>query len=124
MRGGSIDGELIYGDLVCIRCFIEIAGDKASNWLLTARDVRVELETTTPSGRVWDNQAWLWVEPSDLRTQGQDVLRDALVVSSEIDDPDLPELLREDGQHGAADTIEELQGRLDRINAALKGASR
>lgn len=65
MRGGSIDGDALYGDMVCARCFMAIAEEKgiAKGWRVMAIDVRVDLETTTPAGRVWDAEQWLWVEP-------------------------------------------------------------
>jgi hypothetical protein len=65
MRGGSINGDPIFGDLVCASCFIEIAEKSgvASHFRVTAEQVNVELETTTPSGRVWDEDRNLWVDP-------------------------------------------------------------
>jgi hypothetical protein len=68
MRGGSIDGEPIYEDMVCAACFISIAKEKgiASGFRLSADDVTASLETTTPSGRVWDDSSQLWREPAAL----------------------------------------------------------
>lgn len=64
MRGGSVDGNPIHDDLVCPSCFIGLAMDAgiASGWRLIATDVNVLLETVTPSGRVWDDAAFLWDE--------------------------------------------------------------
>lgn len=64
MRGGSINGEPQYDDLVCATCFMELAEEKgiASAFRVTAEQVNVELETTTPSGRTWDNDAFMWQE--------------------------------------------------------------
>lgn len=65
MRGGSINGEWEYDELICPTCFAELAEERgiASAWRLAAGVVNVELETVTPSGRVWDASQWLWVEP-------------------------------------------------------------
>lgn len=63
MRGGSINGEPEFSDMVCAACFIELANDRdiAHGFRVTAEVVNVELETTTPSGRVWDSERFLWV---------------------------------------------------------------
>lgn len=65
MRGGSINGNPIYSDMVCPTCFATIAEEAgvADGWTLTARNVHVELETVTPSGRVWSDEQQLWVKP-------------------------------------------------------------
>lgn len=64
MRGGSIEGDSIYGDMVCARCFTVLAEEKgiASLFRLTADKVNVELETVTPSGRVWSDEKQLWLD--------------------------------------------------------------
>lgn len=64
MRGGSINGEPLYSDMVCAACFMVIAEEKgvAAHFRVTADIVNVELETVTPSGRVWDADKWLWRE--------------------------------------------------------------
>ncbi|MEA3042952.1 MAG: hypothetical protein QOH47_790 [Sphingomonadales bacterium] len=66
MRGGSIDGEPIYGDMVCATCFTVIAEAKgiASRWRLQPDVLNVALETVTPSGRTWDSDRWLWADPA------------------------------------------------------------
>jgi hypothetical protein len=66
MRGGSIDGEPKHDDLVCATCFMQLAEEAgvASHFKVFAERVNVELETTTPSGRVWDEERQLWVDPS------------------------------------------------------------
>ena len=65
MRGGSIDGEPLYDDLVCATCFMEIAEEKgiADGFKVFAKRVHVELETVTPTGRVWDEDRQLWSDP-------------------------------------------------------------
>lgn len=65
MRGGSIDGDAMFGDMVCATCFTALAEERglASIWRLTADVVNVPLETVTPSGRVWDEKQELWIDP-------------------------------------------------------------
>lgn len=62
MRGGSINGDELYSGIVCPICFAQIAGQQrvADAWWLTAKEVHVELETVTPSGRVWNEIRQLW----------------------------------------------------------------
>jgi hypothetical protein len=65
MRGGSINGDEEHDGIVCPTCFAQLAEERvgAGPWRLTAVRVKADLETTTPSGRVWDKRAWLWVTP-------------------------------------------------------------
>jgi len=62
MRGGCIDGDPLFGDMVCVSCFIALAMEQgaASDFRVDARTVNVTLQTTTPSGRTWDDKSWLW----------------------------------------------------------------
>jgi uncharacterized protein YfdQ (DUF2303 family) len=64
IRGGSIDGDSQYDDMVCATCFMQLAEEQgiATKFRVTAEEASVELETTTPSGRVWDEQRFLWVD--------------------------------------------------------------
>lgn len=64
MRGGSINGPWQWDEIVCPICFAELAeaAGIANVWRLTARFVHVELETVTPSGRVWDDETQLWLD--------------------------------------------------------------
>lgn len=59
MRGGSINGDEEHG-IVCPICFAALAEERgiATCWRLDAEAVNVELETVTPSGRVWDGRRW------------------------------------------------------------------
>jgi hypothetical protein len=93
MRGGSIDGEPLFNDMVCASCFMELAEQVgiAWNWRVDAQQVNVPLETTTPSGRVWDAGRWLWVHPSKASPAQEGEGRWALVHCSHCD-----ELPRED----------------------------
>lgn len=66
MRGGDINGSEILDGVVCPVCFAYLAeaGRVADGgWVLTSRRVLVELQTVTPSGRVWDEAQMLWVDP-------------------------------------------------------------
>jgi len=71
MRGGSINGNEMYEGIVCPTCFALLAeaAGLAEFWQFSAQRVHVELETVTPSGRVWDEQTWLWRLADDLRGQ-------------------------------------------------------
>lgn len=62
MRGGSINGDDLYDGIVCPMCFAQLAGQHrvADAWWFTAKEVHVELETVTPSGRVWNEIRQLW----------------------------------------------------------------
>lgn len=62
MRGGSINGNELYDGIVCLTCFAHIAEIRhiADLWKLSAKRVSVQLETVTPSGRVWDETTWMW----------------------------------------------------------------
>ena len=64
MRGGSINGEPEFGDMVCARCFMVLAEERgiAFRWRVQPEIVNVALETVTPSGRVWDEERWLWID--------------------------------------------------------------
>lgn len=66
MRGGSINGEDEFDGIVCPICFAHLADERgiAAVWRFYAEDVRVELETVTPSGRQWDDRRWLWMDPT------------------------------------------------------------
>lgn len=66
MRGNDINGESRHSDLVCIPCFIICgiqAGLPAIGWRLTIAPEPDGLIYETPSGRVWDAEKFLWVEP-------------------------------------------------------------
>jgi hypothetical protein len=65
MRGGDINaGEPFHG-FICPTCFACLAEEKgiATFWRLSAERVHVPLATVTPSGRMWDEASWMWVEP-------------------------------------------------------------
>jgi hypothetical protein len=65
IRGGSINGDEIYDGIVCPTCFAVIAEGRgiAFRWRLTAKRVHVELETVTPSGRMWNEETWKFDDP-------------------------------------------------------------
>lgn len=62
MRGGSINGEETHGGIVCPTCFAVLAEEQgiACSWRLDAQLVHSDLETVTPSGRVWNATEWRW----------------------------------------------------------------
>lgn len=70
MREGSINGPWKGCELICPTCFIAEgeASGAATGWKVIARTVNVELETVTPSGRIWDDAQDLWVEPPPPRS--------------------------------------------------------
>jgi len=72
VRGGSISGESKYDDMVCATCFMQLAEEQgiATRFRVTAEEVNVELETTTPSGRIWDEERFLWVGEVEVRDAG------------------------------------------------------
>jgi hypothetical protein len=65
MRGGSINGAPIFCDMVCATCFMLLAEEQriATLWRVDAEIVTAPLETVTPSGRVWNAEIRMWVEP-------------------------------------------------------------
>lgn len=74
IRGGDINGEEIYAGIVCPTCFAVLAQEQgvAELWLFSAERVHVPLQTTTPSGRIWNESTWQFDEPqvSDQHTPG------------------------------------------------------
>lgn len=62
MRGNDINGTDEFSGIVCATCFTILAEERigADLWRLSAQRVPVELQTVTPSGRVWDDETWLW----------------------------------------------------------------
>jgi hypothetical protein len=64
MRNGSIENPDDWGGIVCATCFTVLAEEKdiASLWRLIPERVEVELETVTPSGRVWDEGSFKWID--------------------------------------------------------------
>jgi hypothetical protein len=70
MRGGCINGPWEFGEMICANCFMDLAEERgiASNFRVIADDVKVPLQTVTPSGRVWDDKRNLWLERSRPRT--------------------------------------------------------
>lgn len=64
MRGGDINATdlELHGGVVCPTCFAILAEKAgiADLWRLSAQRVHGPLTTVTPSGRVWNEQTWLW----------------------------------------------------------------
>lgn len=65
--GGSINGAEDFSGIICPTCFVVLAEERgiASMWRLDAREVHIELELTTPSGRTWSAATDRWVDPSE-----------------------------------------------------------
>lgn len=65
MRGGSIANKDEYDGIVCPTCFAVLARERgvAELWRFHAERVNVELETVTPSGRMWNERTWKWLDP-------------------------------------------------------------
>lgn len=72
MRGGSISGDDEFDGIVCPTCFVVLAEEAgvASLWRLSAERITAELETVTPSGRVYDWTTWMWREPAASDSDG------------------------------------------------------
>jgi len=68
MRGGNINAPDLHGGIICPVCFAALAEEAgiAQRWMFYAEKVMVPLQTTTPSGRVWNEQIWLWEEPQGV----------------------------------------------------------
>lgn len=66
MRSNDIGNADIYDGIVCPTCFAILAEEKniASGWRLSPEITWVTLKLTTPDGRVWDDDLWLWVDPN------------------------------------------------------------
>lgn len=65
MRGGSINGNEPFRGIICPSCFADLAQQAgiASGWRFHATEVSAELETVTPSGRVWNEKTWMFEAP-------------------------------------------------------------
>lgn len=65
MRSGDINNSEIHNGIVCPTCFAILAEEEgiATHWRLYAERVNVPLQTTTPSGRVWNNETWMFENP-------------------------------------------------------------
>jgi hypothetical protein len=64
MRGGDINGPWLYDEIICPTCFAVLAEEAgaAANWRLVADVVDADLQTVTPSGRVWDEHEFRWID--------------------------------------------------------------
>lgn len=65
MRGGDINGgPEPHGGIVCPTCFMILAEEAgvADTWVLRATNVHTELQTVTPSGRIWNDAKMLWID--------------------------------------------------------------
>lgn len=62
MRGDDINGTEPFDGIVCPTCFAVMAEAVGAGdlWRLEPQRVNVPLKTTTPSGRVWNPERWMW----------------------------------------------------------------
>jgi hypothetical protein len=62
MRGDDINGADESGGIICPLCFVKLAAERAGAdlWRLYPEIVTAQLTTSTPSGRVWNAETWLW----------------------------------------------------------------
>lgn len=65
IRSGDINNSEIHNGIVCPTCFAILAEEEgiATHWRLYAERVNTPLQTTTPSGRVWNNETWMFETP-------------------------------------------------------------
>lgn len=63
VRGGSINGDEEFAFL-CADCFMGLAEDRgiAAIFRVRADGVTAPLEMVTPSGRIWDDSRFMWVD--------------------------------------------------------------
>jgi hypothetical protein len=65
IRGNDINGDSLYGDLVCMTCFVMLAAEaglSSVGWRLTLHPEPDGLVYETPSGRTWNAESFLWEE--------------------------------------------------------------
>lgn len=93
MRGNDINGVPLYSDLVCMTCFVILAveaGINTTGWRLTVTPEPEDLVYETPSGRIWDENSFLWVEPPPpwpgyfTITENKKDATDHLMISEEV----------------------------------------
>lgn len=65
IRGNDINGDALYGDMVCMPCFVILAAEAGVSgvWRLSVDPEPEGLVKVTPSGRVWDEDANQWRDP-------------------------------------------------------------
>lgn len=62
MRGNDIDGDPLFDDLVCMPCFVTLAGEAGVEgvWRLSVDPEPDGLIYVTPSGRTWNAKRNRW----------------------------------------------------------------
>lgn len=72
VRGGGINGDEVF-QVLCPCCFMDLAEEQgvAGHWRLYAVDVHEELQTVTPSGRVFNDQTWMFEDPQVGTTEDE-----------------------------------------------------
>ncbi len=92
MRGGDINaGPEPYLGMVCCDCFIKLAEQAgvATDWRLHAGQVFRQLKLTTPTGRVWSDQRWLFEPPGGQQIVGSNVGGQLVQISAVAGDVNL-----------------------------------
>jgi hypothetical protein len=66
MRGGDINDESEFREIMCPTCFCVLAQERgvADQFRVKASSVLKPLTYVTPSGRVWNEERGLWQEPT------------------------------------------------------------
>jgi len=74
IRGGSIDGTPRYHDMVCVGCFVTLAGEMGivGTWRVTVEPDPPGLELVTPAGRVWNPETGFWGDPAPAASAPRD----------------------------------------------------
>lgn len=114
IRGGTINGPEEY-DYLCANCFMELAEDRGIASLFQIRaEKTTTLETTTPSGRTWDENAFVWKDPNmkyRIHYTLVDGSEDSFVIEGnsieEIRDKATSELLNRNGRDAWSEEIKE-----------------
>lgn len=69
MRGGDINGDWEFDEIICPTCFCVLAKERgvADFFRLFSPEPIVRLKEVTPSGRTWNKDTFLWDEPTQPR---------------------------------------------------------
>ena len=68
MRGGSINGDWEFDEIICPTCFCVLGEERgvATFFRVGSDEALVPLETVTPTGRIWSDEVGLWLDPNNL----------------------------------------------------------
>lgn len=88
MRGNDINGDALYGDLVCMPCFVVLAAEAGVEgvWRLAVDPEPDGLVLVTPSGRTWNAETSRWDTPDARNPEGDSLMPSRIeVLSSELE---------------------------------------